>query len=133
VNLVRRCCVAAAVLVAASAATTLAAVAAPAHATRNVSRCVPASQLSAGSRSGAVSVALRGTHGAFTLRVAERAQARDLNYEALATTCSRAMVRRTWYTDIHPKSGGNCHACDSHEYWVDFGHGGWASLGLFSG
>jgi hypothetical protein len=42
------------------------------------------------------------------------------------------MIQRTWYTDLHPP-GMQCSACDSHQYWIDLRHGGWATLGYFAG
>jgi hypothetical protein len=102
-------------------------------ATRNLARCVPASSVLAGSRNGVIYAAThRSGSGNFQLRRAGRAGPGDLNYESLASTCSRAMVRRTWYTDLHPR-GMQCGACDSHEYWVKLRHGGWATLAYFSG
>lgn len=99
--------------------------------TRTVSRCVGASRLLGGSRAGAVAAALRQAPR-FAVRVAGRAGPTDLNYALLSSTCSRAMIARTWYTDLHPP-GMQCHACDSHEYWVLLRRGGWATLGYFSG
>ncbi len=97
----------------------------------NVAKCIPAAQLRHGTRRGVIRVASRPVPD-FQLRVAERAQPRDFNYQLLAATCSKAMIRRTWYTDLHPL-GMPCQACDSHEYWVLRRHGGWASLGYFAG
>lgn len=73
----------------------------------------------------------RGLKG-FELRRAGHAGPRDLNYQLLSSMCSPAMIRLTWYTDLHPL-GMQCGACDSHEYWVKLRHGGWATLGYFAG
>jgi hypothetical protein len=103
----------------------------PASARHNVGKCVPASKLKLGTRAGVIRAATR-QEPHFQLRVAERAGQRDLNYQLLAATCSKAMVRLAWYTDLHPP-GMQCSACDSHEYRVLLRHGGWATLGYFGG
>jgi hypothetical protein len=97
----------------------------------DIAKCVPASYLLPGSRVGLVRVALRQADG-FQLREAGHAQQSDLNYDGLTASCSGAMVRRTWYTDLHPP-GSACSACDSHEYWVQLRSGVWATLGYFNG
>ena len=70
--------------------------------------------------------------GTLKLRRAGHARPGDLNYEVLAQLCTPAMVKRTWYTELHPP-GMACHACDSHEYWVLLRHGGRTNLGYFAG
>jgi hypothetical protein len=99
---------------------------------RDIARCAPASRILPGTRSGVARAALKSVSSGFTLRLAETARSRDLNYQFLAAECSKAMVRRTWYTDLHP-AGQQCGACDSHEYWVLLRRGGWATLGHFGG
>jgi hypothetical protein len=93
--------------------------------------CLPASSLLPGTRADVVRAALSQTPN-FKLRVDAHAGPRDLNYGSLARACSAAMIRHTWFTDLHPP-GVQCSACDSHQYWVLRRHGGWATLGEFSG
>jgi hypothetical protein len=122
---------AAAFLLIGSALAVLAAGTAPNASTRDIAKCVSASVLRPGSRNGVIQAATRRAKG-FEIRRAGHAKAGDLNYDLLAKTCSRAMVRRTWYIDLHPP-GMQCGACDSHEYWVLLRRGGWTSLGYFGG
>ncbi|HEU0317050.1 MAG TPA: hypothetical protein VFR49_06955 [Solirubrobacteraceae bacterium] len=96
-----------------------------------MTKCIAASSLLPGSRSGVIRAAKRQAPS-FQVRLAGHAAPNDLNYELLASSCSRAMVQRAWYTDLHPP-GLPCGACDSHEYLVLLRHGGWATLGYFAG
>lgn len=97
----------------------------------DIAKCVPANYLLVGSSHGVARAALRQSP-TFQVLVAARASSSDLNFQTLAATCSRKMVLRTWYTDLHPR-GMQCGACDSHEYWVRLRSGVWATLGSFSG
>ena len=101
-------------------------------AARDIAKCVAASKVRSGTRGGVVAAARRQVGAHFRLRAAHHARPGDLNYASLAATCSRGMIRRTWYSDMHP-IGMQCSACDSHEYWVRLRRGGWATLGSFSG
>lgn len=103
----------------------------PGSSARNITKCVSASRLLQGTRGGMIHAALRLTPH-FQIRVAGHARPGDLNYDVLAATCTRAIIRRTWYIDLHPP-GIQCNACDSHEYWVRLRRSGWATLGYFGG
>ena len=97
-----------------------------------ITKCVPSSYLLSGSAGGVRRAAVQQASTSFAVRVVGRAGPEALNYQTLISTCSGAMVRRAWYTDLHPR-GMPCSACDSHQYWVQLRSGAWATLGYFNG
>ena len=96
----------------------------------SVPTCISAADLRAGSRAGLIGAAY--SDRSLEVQSAGSAGRHDLNFTSLRAACTSAMIRRTWYIDLHP-AGAQCHACDSHEYWVELKQGGWATLGSFNG